>query len=177
MLKTDAFSGIYDLCSIEWKWKHEWCSKDCSLLNEGQLRGGEVVLDLRCCFPNVIKLSFSRGQKESFQLFPLFEAKLCMQNEFIIWGSASQREKGTKSYSWRGWTFLYPLKGTSKPKRQVLTLQRAVYIAGGDLHMSITQHISGSSCQFPEQHSQPAVVAGVPISALWLFISQDHTAI
>lgn len=106
---------------------------------------------------------------------PLFEAKLCMQNEFITWGSTSLREKGTRSYSWRGWTFFHPLKGISKPKRQVLTLQRAVSIAGGDLRMSITQHISGSSWRFQEQHWTPAMMAGVPVPALWLLTSRDYT--
>lgn len=95
-------------------------------------RGGEVFLDLRCCFPNVIKLSFSRHQEEYFHLSPLFEAKLCVQNEFIIWGPVSPRGRGTGSHGWRLWPFLHLLKGMSQPKSHVVTLQRSVYIAGGE---------------------------------------------
>lgn len=85
-----------------------WMMQQRPQFTEWGLKGGEVVLDLRYCFPDVINLSFCRGQRESFQLSPLSEAKLCTQNEFIIWGSALLRGKETRSYSWKRINFLSP---------------------------------------------------------------------
>lgn len=162
--------GFVLLPFTDWKWMHVWHSTDGNVLNKGQLKR-EIFLDLRCCFPNVIKLIFSRSQGTfPALLFFFFFRQNCLQNWFIISRSASLRGKGSRSYSWRVWTFFHPLskacpskKGRSWPCRDpFVTLVETCLWA---------LHTSRPSWRFQEQHWTPAEVAEVPFSIPWLLIS------
>lgn len=109
--------------------------KDGKLLNEDQLE---------------VKSWYLQIWEVSLLTLSLFEAQLCIQNQFIIWGSVSPRQKEIRNDRRRVWTFPQLLTGIFQPKRQILTLQTSVCMDGADLNMSITQHTSQPSCNFQE---------------------------
>lgn len=74
--------------------------KDGKLLNEDQLE---------------VKSWYLQIWEVSLLTLSLFEAQLCIQNQFIIWGSVSPRQKEIRNDRRRVWTFPQLLTGIFQP--------------------------------------------------------------
>lgn len=135
-LKTTACRNI-DASVFHWMkmGAHMMQKKDGNLLNEDQLEG---------------KGKYFQIWEAGLLTLSLFEAKLCIPNQFIIWGSVFPRQKEIRNDRDTVWTFPQLLTRIFQPKRQILTLQGSVCMDGGDLNISITQHTLQSSCSCQE---------------------------